>query len=202
MTVRGDTPSDAHDNTGGQEPATADARGEENPAADCGQPGRSQRDSDQAFDQLEASLERTERADRTGRIGSARHRAERSWPIPLVFTAAIVLLAFVSAYAGGTFGYRASAQHTDRTLGVLVKDLDQRREAAQQANARRDAQLGELRRLVCVLADHAQPRDQQVQEARARYGCNGGPYPDPFPLAGPSIHPPIAPSPIPSTGGG
>jgi hypothetical protein len=97
----------------------------------------------------------------------------------LAVVAVVVIAGYVSASVGGEHAYNRSSRHTDERIATLESDLAERRAANQRQNVQRDQQIGELRRLVCVFADHAQPRDEQVRQVRAKYGCNGGPYPEP-----------------------
>lgn len=108
--------------------------------------------------------------------------------LTLLFAAAVLLLAGVIGYTSSKVAVTRAERHTDARVEVLEKDLQQRREAAAEANANRDAQISELRRLVCVFADHATPRDRDVQQVRARYSCD-----TPFPPL-PSVSPAPAPS--------
>lgn len=89
------------------------------------------------------------------------------------------LLPLLCAALGGFVAVKIGEANTDRRLGTLERDLADRRAANQKSNAERDRQIAELRRLVCTFADHAQPRDDQVEQVRATYGCTGGPYPEP-----------------------
>lgn len=118
--------------------------------------------------------------------------------LSLGFALAVLLLSGVIGYTSAFFAVDRSAEHTDGRVGVLEKDLQQRRSAAAEQNANRDAQIAELRRLVCVFADHSQPRDQGVEEIRAKYGCTGAPAPSPS--ASPAAGPPAGPPGIASTG--
>ncbi len=199
-------PDPAPDPAPGRDPDVGEPARRPDPDPDPGRPenrldrhpqDRAQDHTEGKLDLIAASLARVASSSHGRRRRTGRHRGERNWPIPILFAAAVLVLAFTAAYTGGMYGYRAGAEHTDQTLSVLVKDLDQRRAAAQQANASRDQQLAELRRLVCILADHAQPRDQQVDDVRARYGCNGGPYPVPGP-SGPYPVPGATPGATPS----
>lgn len=108
--------------------------------------------------------------------------------LSLGFALAVLLLSGVIGYTSAFFAVRRSAEHTDERVGVLETDLQQRRSAAAAQNAARDEQIAELRRLVCVFADHSQPRDQSVEEIRTKYGCTGAPAPNPS--ASPSASPP------------
>lgn len=92
---------------------------------------------------------------------------------------AVAVVAAAASYGGASYAYSSSAAHTDDRIAVLEGDLSQRRASALAANANRDAQIAQLKRLVCILADHAQPRDDQVAQVRAEFACTGGPYPEP-----------------------
>lgn len=127
---------------------------------------------------------------RAGELPAAREQRFRPAAVSALFALALVVIVvvagYVSASVGGEHAYSRSSAHTDERIAALESDLAERRAANQRQNAQRDQQIGELRRLVCVFADHAQPRDVQVQEIRGRYGCNGGPYPQPAPAPSPS----------------
>lgn len=112
--------------------------------------------------------------------------------LSLAFALAVLLLSGVIGYTSAFVAVQRSTDHTDERFGVLESDLQQRRSAAAEQNASRDAQnasrdaqLAELRRLVCVFADHAQPRDQSVEDIRTSYGCTTTPFPTP-PASAPS----------------
>lgn len=116
--------------------------------------------------------------------------ASKTVLLSVIFGLAVLLLAAVIGYTSSVFAVDRAEAHTDDRIAVLEKDLQQRRAVAAAQNANRDAQIAELRRLVCVLADHSQPRDASVQEVRARYGCDGlTPGLTPGPSTGPSPSP-------------
>lgn len=114
-----------------------------------------------------------------------REQRLRPAVIGALFAAALVVIVviagYVSAGLGGERAYARSSAHTDQRIGTLESELAQRRATILQGDTLRDQQIAELRRLVCVFADHVQPRDDQVAQVRLRYGCTGGPYPMPSP---------------------
>lgn len=134
-----------------------------------------------AFTELDEALTRAaedaaggaERRDLTG--------GHRTVLLSLVFGLAVLLLSSVIGYAASAIAVTRAEKHTDRRVEVLEKDLQQRREANAAQNAARDGQIAELRLLVCLFADHAQPRDAAVEQVRRRYGCVGVPTPTPVP---------------------
>lgn len=87
------------------------------------------------------------------------------------------LLPLVCAGLGGFVVIKLTEAATSRRLAALERDLEQRRAVNTKSNTERDRQIAELRRLVCVFADHSEPRDDQVEAVRIQYGCDGGPYP-------------------------
>lgn len=120
---------------------------------------------------------------RAGRLPAGREQRLRPAAAAVLFAlavvAVVVIAGYVSASVGGEHAYRRSSAHTDVRIATLESDLAERRAESRRQNVQRDQQIGELRRLVCILADHVQPRDEQVRQVRARYGCTGGPYPEP-----------------------
>lgn len=132
---------------------------------------------DAAFDSLERAFDRAE----TGPEPPARTDRRRDWATAVVFAVAVAVLAAASAYASALFAVDRAAKHTDQRVAVLESDLQQRREAAASQNANRDAQIAELRRLVCTFADHSQPRDESVEDIRRTYQCIPAPTPAPIP---------------------
>ncbi|MGI5247758.1 hypothetical protein [Dactylosporangium sp. CA-139066] len=116
----------------------------------------------------------------TDQPGLILHRPVAKWrQIAIMYALLPLLCAGVGAWIATQVAYARAEAHTDRRIAALERDLAERRAANTSANAERDRQIAELRRLVCIFADHAQPRDAQVEEVRARYGCTGGPYPVP-----------------------
>lgn len=116
----------------------------------------------------------------TDQPGLILHRPLRKLrQVAIVYALLPLLCAAVGAWIATQVAYGRAERHTDARIATLEQDLAQRRAANQQSNAERDRQIAELRRLVCILADHAQPRDDQVEQVRATYGCTGGPYPEP-----------------------
>lgn len=127
--------------------------------------------------------------------------------ILLAVVVAIVLTNITSYFIGETT--RADANRDLRTrIAALERDfaadLDERRRERDAEVAGQDAKLAQLRRDVCTLADRAQPRDDEVQQMRRRYGCTGGPEPAMSRTAGggsaPTAGPPAAPGPQPAPG--
>jgi hypothetical protein len=116
----------------------------------------------------------------TDQPGLILHRPLRKLrQIAVVYALLPLLCAGIGAWIATQVAYTRAEAHTDRRIETLERDLAERRAANQQGNAERDRQIAELRRLVCIFADHAQPRDEQVEQVRATYGCTGGPYPVP-----------------------
>lgn len=140
---------------------------------------------DDAFTELDEALTR---AGETTSAGDGHDPPGRNRTVLLsaIFAAAVMLLSAVIGYAASMVAVDRAAEHTDSRVAVLEGDLQQRREAAAQQNAGRDAQIAELRRLVCVFADHSQPRDKAVEQIRANYGCDN---PSPAATPGPSPSP-------------
>lgn len=136
-----------------------------------------------AFKDLEHALDRAGDSnpdDGEDLAGSSAGRG-RTLLLSLVFAAAVLLLSAVIGYTSSVLAVARAEKHTDARVGVLESDLQQRRAAAAEQNANRDSQIAQLRRLVCVFADHAQPRDEDVEEVRAAYGCTATPSPSPTP---------------------
>lgn len=137
--------------------------------------------SGSAFSELESALDRAEASSDDECIpGPDTPNRHRTALLSLLFTAAVLLLAGVIGYTSAFVAVERAGEHTDARVAVLESDLQQRRGTAATQNANRDAQIAELRRLVCVFADHSEPRDGTVEEIRARYGC-GAPSPSPSP---------------------
>ncbi|GAA2636988.1 hypothetical protein GCM10010399_82660 [Dactylosporangium fulvum] len=109
--------------------------------------------------------------------------------IAVVYALLPLLCAGVGGWIATQIAYTRAADHTDARIEALERDLSERRTTNQQANAERDRQIAELRRLVCILADHAQPRDGQIEQVRGTYGCTGGPYPVPSVSTAPPARP-------------
>lgn len=116
----------------------------------------------------------------TDQPGLVLHRPLRKLrQIAVVYALLPLVCAAVGAWIATQIAYDRAERHTDGRIAALERDLADRRAANQASNADRDRQLAELRRLICVFADHSTPRDDQVEEVRTRYGCTGGPYPVP-----------------------
>ncbi len=129
-------------------------------------------DSRNAFSELDQALSRAAaNADDECEPHSEEPDRARTLLLSTVFAAAVLLLAAVIGYTSSLFAVDRAAEHTDARVAVLESDLQQRRSAAATQNANRDQQIAELRRLVCLFADHSQPRDDLVQDVRVRYGC-------------------------------
>ncbi len=130
-------------------------------------------DSNNAFSELDQALSRAAatNADDDFVAPVVDPDRPRALLLSTVFGAAVLMLAAVVGYTSSLFAVDRAAAHTDTRVAVLESDLQQRRSAAATQNASRDAQIAELRRLVCLFADHSQPRDDVVQEVRIRYGC-------------------------------
>jgi hypothetical protein len=138
-------------------------------------------DDEDAFVGIDNALTRAEEA--AAEAEAIRPAPRRTALLTVLFAFGVILLAGVIAYTSAVIAVDRAGQHTDERIGVLERDLQQRREAAAAQNAARDAQLAEFRRLLCLFADHAQPRDAAVESVRAQYGCTGG---TPIPTASPS----------------
>lgn len=106
--------------------------------------------------------------------------------VAIAYMLAILIVGASAAYIGATVGYNRSAERTDRRIATLERDLADRRAARARDDATRDAQVGRLRQLVCLFADRVQPRDAEVERARAEFGCT---YTPPVPQAVPSAMP-------------
>jgi hypothetical protein len=131
-----------------------------------------------AFTDLDQALKHAERVDFDSPLPPQR----RNWIPTVMLAAAIVVLSAAIAYGSAFFAVDRAAVHTDQRVAVLESDLRQRRATAADQNAARDRQIAELRRLVCLFADHAQPRDGDVEMVRAKYAC-ATPTPTPGPSA-------------------
>ncbi len=125
-----------------------------------------------AFDELDSALSRAgDVAGEDDECVPPAGTTRRNVLLSTLFGMAVILLAAVVGYTSSVVAVNRAAKHTDNRVAVLERDLQQRRSAAAEQNANRDAQIGELRRLVCVFADHAQPRDRTIEEIRSRYDC-------------------------------
>jgi hypothetical protein len=133
----------------------------------------------EAFRVLDEQLVRAgARMRAQSRVSDRWDSAWRRHVVSIGFALSVVIIAAAASYAGGRLAYEQSAAHTDARIAVLEGDLSQRRAASMAANrirdaqaAQRDAQIAELRRLVCAFADHAQPQDADIQQIRAQYHC-------------------------------
>jgi hypothetical protein len=105
-----------------------------------------------------------------------------SWQAFLVGFLLAALVGVVGAVAVYVALSRAN-DHTDHRLATLEADRVERRKAADEANARRDSQIAETRRLVCTVVNRIQPRDVEVERIRAEFKCDQ--QPDPAPAASP-----------------
>lgn len=124
-----------------------------------------------AFTELDQALNRAGEITEVDECAPPPSTTRRTVLLTTLFAVAVMLLSSVIAYTSAVIAVHRAEQHTDERVAVLERDLQQRRAAAAQQNANRDRQIGELRRLVCLFADHAQPRDAAVEEVRAAYGC-------------------------------
>jgi hypothetical protein len=141
---------------------------------------------DDAFTDLDQALTRAEEITTNDPLASS---PRRTLLLSTMFALAVVLLAAVISYTAAVIAVYRAERHTDERVAVLERDLQQRRAAAAEQNANRDAQIAELRRLVCLFADHAQPRDAAVEDVRARYGCTGVASPTPSPSRTVTVEP-------------
>jgi hypothetical protein len=103
------------------------------------------------------------------------------------------LLPLLCAALGGFVAVKVADASTDRRLATLEQDLAERRKVRAEQDAARDARTRDLLALVCVLLDHAQPRDADVEARRRQFGCDGGPYPQPSPIPTPVVPAPGTP---------
>lgn len=141
----------------------------------------------------EAPTEDLDRIDevlaRAGESVSGGGRESRVRPAVFAagFALAVVVIAAIAAYLGAAAGYDRAARHTDGRIAALERDLAERRAVRADQDAVRDAQARRLLVLACVLLDHSQPRDSQIEAWRAELGCTGGPYVIPAPASGPRL---------------
>lgn len=111
-------------------------------------------------------------------LGTAPPKRAPSWQAFLVGFLLAAMLGIVAAVSVYVALSRANA-HTDRRLATLEADRAERRTAADQANARRDQQIAETRRLVCTVVNRIQPRDTEVERIRVEFRCDQQPEPSP-----------------------
>lgn len=137
-------------------------------------------DEPSPFTEIDQAFDRASNAAAEDECIPPETTAPRTVLLSATFALAVLLLAAVIGYTSSLFAVGRAAEHTDERVAVLENDLRQRRATAAEQNANRDKQIAELRKLVCVLADHAQPRDAAVQEVRVQYNC---------------VPPPVSPSP-------
>lgn len=130
-----------------------------------------------AFTELDQALTRATEVDAEP---VTTHRP-RNLLLSMVFGMSVLLLSSVIGYTAAVFAVNRAEAHTDQRVAVLERDLQQRRATAAAQNEARDQQIAELRRLVCLFADHSQPRDPAVEDVRRRYNCTGSPSPTPGP---------------------
>jgi hypothetical protein len=109
--------------------------------------------------------------------------------VAIVYALLPLVAAGLGAWIATQIAYARSEAHTDRRIAALEDDLAERRRVRAEQDAARDAQSREVYALLCLLLDHAQPRDAAVEAKRAKYGCAGG-----VPSPGPQSPPPAAPS--------
>ncbi len=108
--------------------------------------------------------------------GTPPVRVTPSWQAVAVGLALAVLLGVVAGVTAFVAQSRAN-QHTDQRIERLEADLTERRRVAAEANARRDQQIAETQRVVCVVFNRLQPRDDEVQRVRAQFTCDALPEP-------------------------
>ncbi len=103
-------------------------------------------------------------------------RAVPSWQAVAV---GLVLAIMLGVVAGVTAFYAQSKsnEHTDKRIALLEADRVERRRVADEANARRDQQIAETQRIVCVVLNRIQPRDTEVQRIRVQFLCDRQPDP-------------------------
>lgn len=112
----------------------------------------------------------------------------------VAYALAIVICSAVGSYVATVVAHERGSAHTDERIAALERDLTVRRAAAAEANARRDQQLRETERVVCVVFNRLEPRDVEVQAVRVRFRCDQQPQPSVDPSAGPPLPPLPAPS--------
>ncbi len=103
-------------------------------------------------------------------------RVTPSWQAILVGFLLAMMLGVVAGVTAYVAQNRAN-EHTDRRLAELERDRAERRRAADAANARRDQQIAETVRIVCVVMNRIEPRDDEVQRYRAQFHCDSQPQP-------------------------
>jgi hypothetical protein len=103
-------------------------------------------------------------------------RVTPSWQAIVVGILVAVLLGIVAGVTAFVSQQRAN-DHTDHRIARLEADLAERRRVAAEANARRDQQIAETQRIVCVVMNRVQPRDAEVEKVRAQFNCAAQPDP-------------------------
>ncbi len=103
-------------------------------------------------------------------------RVTPSWQAILVGALLAIMLGIVAGVTAYIAQNRAN-EHTDRRLAELERDRAERRAAADAANARRDQQIAETQRIVCVVMNRIEPRDAEVQRIRVQFRCDAQPDP-------------------------
>lgn len=102
----------------------------------------------------------------------------------IAYACAIVICSAAAAWIATVTAHERAKVQTERRVQVLERDLAERRRVNAEANARRDAQLAETQRIVCVVFDRL-PRDSEVDRLRAQFECDkqagGGAPPTPAP---------------------
>lgn len=132
----------------------------------------------------------------TDQPGLILHQPRRKLrQIAIIYALLPLVSAGVGAWIATQVAYARSEAHTDSRIAALEQDLSERRRVRAEQDAARDAQTRQLLNLLCVLLDHAQPRDDAVEALRTRYGCAGG-VPSPGPQS-----PPPSPGSRPAPGG-
>ena len=112
----------------------------------------------------------------TDQPGLVLHQPQRKmWQIFAAFVFAITTCSAAAAYVGAAIAYHRASDDADVRFATLEKDLAERRKLAAEANAKRDAQQAKVSALVCTVLDRLQPRDADVEAARATYGCTANP---------------------------
>ncbi|MFI7608770.1 hypothetical protein ACIBTV_27170 [Micromonospora sp. NPDC049366] len=101
----------------------------------------------------------------------------RRFRIVLIAVTLAFALTNLTSYLIGQTVRSEAEQDTRARVGTLERefatDLDERRKARDAEVARQDAELRQLRKDACTLADRVLPRDAELQELRRRYGCTG-----------------------------
>lgn len=98
--------------------------------------------------------------------------------VAIAYMAAILIVGVSAIY----IGYGLARRDLDRRVAAIEQYQNERRDVRDQekqdADAEREAtaaRVERLKQIVCVFADRAQPRDEDVQRIRQEFGCTGEP---------------------------